>query len=195
MGQEQSAAAATAQAPKPGTLMARKEHAANKSGNSPEAKIKPRSNIVVIPVDDSKESEHAFNWYVRNSHREGNVLRLIHIHDTSMKTSKLLPDLKAVEINRDDYEIKRDHSANVISKFNRKLEDSQIVGSVSVEMGNPGLKIIDYANKHRASHIVMGRHGYGFIRRLVFGSVSQFVVDNSGIPVTVIPKETRSFLF
>ena len=36
----------------------------------------------------------------------------------------------------------------------------------------------------------MGSRGMGLLRRSILGSVSQYVIDHSRVPVTVIPKDS-----
>jgi len=47
--------------------------------------------------------------------------------------------------------------------------------------------IVSSANDLKASMIVMGTRGMGLQDRLMFGSVSNYVVHNTRIPVTVVP--------
>lgn len=55
------------------------------------------------------------------------------------------------------------------------------------DTGKPGEVIIDYSKKENATCIVMGSRGLGKIRRTLIGSVSDYVVRHSLIPVVVIP--------
>jgi len=51
--------------------------------------------------------------------------------------------------------------------------------------GDPGRTILDVASEQKAGLIVLGTHGRSGLRRLVFGSVAEFVVKNSELPVLV----------
>lgn len=53
----------------------------------------------------------------------------------------------------------------------------------------PDHTIIKVANEEKADLIVIGARGIGTLRRTVLGSVSDFVVHHSPIPVTVVPPE------
>lgn len=55
------------------------------------------------------------------------------------------------------------------------------------EGGNPGEAIIDVAKKYDAGAIVMGTRGMGMIRRTFLGSVSDYVIHHTKIPVVVCP--------
>jgi nucleotide-binding universal stress UspA family protein len=49
-----------------------------------------------------------------------------------------------------------------------------------------GTTIIDYAIQNEVDLIAIATHGEGGLKRLVFGSVADFVLRNSGIPMLVI---------
>ena len=52
--------------------------------------------------------------------------------------------------------------------------------------------IVDTADEHHASLIVMSSHGRGGLGRLVFGSVADAVLHRSHVPVLLIRLEERS---
>ena len=54
-------------------------------------------------------------------------------------------------------------------------------------MKNPGEGIITTAEKERADLIVMGTRGLSTLRRTVLGSVSDYVLHHTKIPVAVVP--------
>ena len=54
------------------------------------------------------------------------------------------------------------------------------------KVGRPEVRIISVAEEIGAGFIMMGRHGYGRIRRALMGSVSDYVVKHAHCPVTII---------
>lgn len=52
--------------------------------------------------------------------------------------------------------------------------------------GEPADSIIKYAQEQGIEHIIMGSRGMGALRGMVLGSVSQKVLLNTGIPLTII---------
>lgn len=58
-------------------------------------------------------------------------------------------------------------------------------GSVKASYGKPGEVIITVANEVHASNIIVGSRGHGKMRRTFLGSVSDYVVHHSEVPVTV----------
>jgi nucleotide-binding universal stress UspA family protein len=57
-------------------------------------------------------------------------------------------------------------------------------------VGNPGEEICEYARKTDVDSIIMGRRGRGEVRELLLGSVSQYVVHHTDLPVTLVSPST-----
>lgn len=56
------------------------------------------------------------------------------------------------------------------------------------EGGNAGQYVIDNAKDKSVDLVVMGSRGLGTVRRTFLGSVSDYVVHHSKIPVLICPK-------
>ena len=56
-----------------------------------------------------------------------------------------------------------------------------------VRHGDPARQICRLASERDARLIVVGSHGWGALRRLVFGSVSTGVLHHAKQPVLVVP--------
>ncbi len=65
--------------------------------------------------------------------------------------------------------------------------------SMLTASGDPGKTILNVANETNADLIVLSTHGRSGLRRLVFGSVADFVLKNSELPVLLrkpqVPKK------
>jgi nucleotide-binding universal stress UspA family protein len=55
-----------------------------------------------------------------------------------------------------------------------------------VIIGNPGESIVDYANKNKVDLIAIATHGRSGIKRMIFGSVTEYVIKNSRLPILLI---------
>jgi nucleotide-binding universal stress UspA family protein len=53
-------------------------------------------------------------------------------------------------------------------------------------VGHPGVVISDWAQAHGVDLVIMGSHGRTALKNLVFGSVAQFVLATSQVPVLVL---------
>lgn len=65
----------------------------------------------------------------------------------------------------------------------------QLKKKTLLESGKPGEAICAAAKKENASMIVMGSRGLNAIRRTFVGSVSDYVLHHTHVPVTVVPPE------
>uniref|UniRef100_K1QQ19 Stress response protein nhaX n=1 Tax=Magallana gigas TaxID=29159 RepID=K1QQ19_MAGGI len=72
------------------------------------------------------------------------------------------------------------------------LIENQLEGEVIRLEGIPGVAIISKAREVNASMIVIGSRGFGRIRRTLMGSVSNFVVHHSPVPVALCKYEKRA---
>lgn len=61
----------------------------------------------------------------------------------------------------------------------------KVIGEVIRLEGKPEVAIISKAEEISASLIVMGSRGLGTIRRTILGSVSEFILHHSHIPVMI----------
>ena len=57
-----------------------------------------------------------------------------------------------------------------------------------VWQGDPAESILEAADAEGAETIVLGSHARGRIGRILYGSVSQRVVREAGVPVVVVPR-------
>jgi nucleotide-binding universal stress UspA family protein len=53
-------------------------------------------------------------------------------------------------------------------------------------LGKPSLEIVRVAEEERVSLIAMGTHGHGFVRGVLFGSVTHDVVCRASVPILVL---------
>ena len=68
----------------------------------------------------------------------------------------------------------------------RRQLDPASVGT-HIVVGQPDTEVVRFAQEHAADLIVMGTHGYGAVKRLLLGSVTDRVVRQAHCPVLVVP--------
>jgi nucleotide-binding universal stress UspA family protein len=52
--------------------------------------------------------------------------------------------------------------------------------------GNPGEEIVNYANKNKIDLIAIATHGRSGLKRMLFGSVTEYVIKHSKLPILLI---------
>ncbi|XP_053375227.1 uncharacterized protein LOC128545874 isoform X3 [Mercenaria mercenaria] len=80
---------------------------------------------VVIAIDDSFHSEFAFDFYVKNVHREGDRIVLVHVPEYSnvLSTSSLLTDPNIVSDLLKDNE---ERVSDLVEKYSMKMKECNV---------------------------------------------------------------------
>ncbi|XP_062591009.1 stress response protein NhaX-like [Saccostrea cucullata] len=147
---------------------------------------------VLIAMDGSEDAAMALKYYVENIHRPGYYVILAHcaeymnVNFGMVSLSQADPTIVERTVNEEE---KRIHA--LIEQLNKILESHNLSGEVVRIQGegNPGHDIIHKAKEKKADMIVTGSRGMGKLRRTFMGSVSDFLVHHSHIPVLVCKHE------
>ncbi|KAK2174063.1 hypothetical protein NP493_831g01023 [Ridgeia piscesae] len=149
---------------------------------------KPEDNVVIIPVDGSRQADMAFAWYVTHVHRPENKVHIVHGHEVEYPTGEFYPDY-AIPPEEWAEKVRKaeEDGMNLIKRYESKLKELQLDGEIHSQVGPPGHVIVSSADELKASMIVMGTRGLGLVRRTILGSISDYVIHHSKVPVTVVP--------
>jgi len=148
---------------------------------------------MVIGADDSEESTYALEWaldhffapYAPNFHFD---LFIVHAKPSPVSvigfagpsSGQALPyleaDLKAI-------------AARVVEQA-KEMCISKSVHGVTLEVveGDARNVLCDAVEKHHASLLVVGNHGYGAIKRALLGSVSDYCAHHAHCNVMIVKK-------
>jgi len=77
-------------------------------------------------------------------------------------------------------------AATMQAKINNEVKHGDIPYKLVVLEGDPAEGIINYARQEDCSQIVIGSRGWGKLKRMLLGSVSMKVVQESHCTVTVV---------
>merc|ERR1712168_1349693 len=80
-------------------------------------------------------------------------------------------------------------SQTIITHFDMDCEQNKMDRKVLLGSGKPGEAIVTAANENHADLIVMVSRGRNAVRRTSTGSVSDYVIHHSSVPVLVVPPE------
>ena len=140
-----------------------------------------------IAIDGSKQSEHAFNWYAENYHRNEDIALLIHVQETPNRSIETFVEGKA---NRYESVYKRlSTSEKVLEKFKAKcvLRNIKFKPYLAPQQSTIGHTICQIAENHNASVIVTGQRGIGKISRTLLGTTSDYIMHHAQVPVLIVP--------
>ncbi|KAK6184622.1 hypothetical protein SNE40_007059 [Patella caerulea] len=142
---------------------------------------------VLVAMDGSSHATFAFEWFVKNIKKDGDVVFLAYCpqFDSLTRSSSALmtgsPEYMSNMLDEEENGAKR-----LIQSFEEILKTKSVNGKVLRLSGsNPGHAIINAAEEHHVQLIVTGCRGVGKIRRTLLGSVSQYITHHSHVPVLV----------
>lgn len=142
------------------------------------------SRTVVIAIDDSNHSGYAFDFYVDNVYKQGDRIVLVHVpeYGSLITTPSLLTDPNIVYDLLKESEMK---TQELVQKYSAKMKERQLSGHVKQQCGKPGEAIIEATKEEGAAMLILGSRGMGLVRRTFLGSVSDYCIHHSHIPVIV----------
>ena len=137
---------------------------------------KPKG-CVVVPIDFSDSGAPA----VREALQMASSPDAVHV-------LHVIPDLDPVSPgtlfgNVDEAQL-IEKASGFLQKF---LQTHELQGvRTKIVMGDPGTKIVKYANDHSADLIVVPSHGYHGLKHLLLGSVAERIIRHAHCPVYVL---------
>jgi nucleotide-binding universal stress UspA family protein len=136
---------------------------------------------ILVAVDGSQPSLKAARMAADIALRFGAKLTLVHV------VPKLLlpPDVYGLTIA----EVEKEHRAyaeNLLAKTIQLLAEPGVEISTTVLYGSPAESIAEEAAATDVGMIVVGSRGYGAVKRMFIGSVSDRLVHISPKPVLVV---------
>ncbi|KAK2186265.1 hypothetical protein NP493_207g01087 [Ridgeia piscesae] len=153
-----------------------------------------RTNVVLLSVDDSKQCDHAVSYYVQSIHRAGNKVVISHCVElpdrAHPRDAVMSPATLSSLWNEEEAK-----SKTLIDKISTFLTANNVPSSdiiTRIERGlKPGHVIVEVIDDVNADLVIMGSRGLGTLRRTILGSVSDYVLHHSKVPVLVVHMPTK----
>ena len=152
------------------------------------------SMTLLVPLDGSELAEsvlpHVEVIAKQRSTEPVNVV-LLRISEPPVIPTYYGTDISGVSIDWGNYTqqetVRRKNSAEeYLAEVEKKLKESKINVTAQVIQGKAKDEIVDYANKHPYSLIIMASHGRSGLSRLVFGSVAANLLHGVSNPIFLI---------
>ncbi|KAJ3355936.1 hypothetical protein HDU83_002221 [Entophlyctis luteolus] len=135
------------------------------------------TRVVAIAVDGSKYSEYAFNWAVANIIRP-KTDQIILLNCRPLVTVRGSGKIDETNTNE---------SAELLRSFSNKIPASKYNVRAIALCGDPRSEIPVKVEELNADMLVVGSRGLGGVKKVLMGSVSDYLVRHLKIPV-VIPR-------
>ncbi|MCX8058316.1 MAG: universal stress protein [Spirochaetes bacterium] len=146
---------------------------------------------VLIPIDFSHNSKNLVEYAKEFKDKFNSEIFFLHVLDkrtiSQVPIDYMYPELN---INLIDEKIFSDslykNAEFLIKKFKDDFDLNNNSYKFFIEWGIPYSKIIEFAEENMADLIIIGSHGTSGLKHLLLGSVVDYVVHHSKIPVLVV---------
>ena len=139
----------------------------------------PRISRILVAIDFSPFASNALQWARSLADALGAKLILLHVIDSvaavGLETGGVTADFAPLYVLREQAE-KR------MGELKALIPDAQTV----VREASPRPAIVDAAVELNCQMIVMGTHGRSGLEHLLMGSVAEYVVRHSKVPVLTV---------
>jgi nucleotide-binding universal stress UspA family protein len=139
----------------------------------------PRISKILVAIDFSPHASNALEWARSLSGALGAKLILLHVIDAvaagSLETGGVTADFAPLYVLRE-------HADKRMGELKALIPNAETV----VREASPRPAIVDAALELKCQMIVMGTHGHSGLEHLLLGSVAEYVVRHSKIPVLTV---------
>jgi len=130
---------------------------------------------VLVCLDGSSFSEQVLQYASEEATASSKKLVLLQV--ANIATTLPEPERVAAE---------KAKAKTYLNKKAKSLKEMGIDTECVVIFGDPGRAIVDYAENSDIDLIAIATHGRGGITRMIFGSVAEYVIRNSKLPILLI---------
>jgi nucleotide-binding universal stress UspA family protein len=137
---------------------------------------------ILLAVDDSPASEAAARSTALRPWPPGSTSLVLSVVEIPFP---LAPEVAAMTIDFEDFRRARRCEAEGLVDRIARLIGSSLSVETAVREGDPRTAIVDEAAEWEADLIVLGSHGRTGLKRLILGSVAEYVVRHAPCSVEV----------
>jgi nucleotide-binding universal stress UspA family protein len=146
---------------------------------------------ILVCLDGSKLAEQVLPYVSQTASRFGSKVELFQAMKVPTVSVPGEPELVPVE--HDEIRSEEAEAADYLEHVASSLREKGLEVECVIVHGNPAEAIVAYAQNHEVDLIAIATHGRSGLGRLVFGSVADSVLRQSGLPILLIkPEETET---
>jgi nucleotide-binding universal stress UspA family protein len=143
---------------------------------------------VLIPLDGSALAESALDPAIKVAAAFGARVTLLHVQTEQAQTvADIMRDASGQDVRQLTPQLNAaEHPQSYLTDVVRRHRHAPVALAQVVVEGVPGPRILDYATKHDIDCIAMATHGYSGLKRWIFGSTTQKVIDHSPCNMLIV---------
>jgi nucleotide-binding universal stress UspA family protein len=139
---------------------------------------------VLAPIDFSDISDRVIEEAITVARAIGARLVLLNIvQPPAVLTSEYAETDMATEFCT---RAERDSASRLVD-LQKRLRDAGVTAHAVHQVGPPGQRIVEQAQRLDADYIVIGSHGHGAFYDLLVGSTTTRILRSAGCPIVVVP--------
>jgi nucleotide-binding universal stress UspA family protein len=140
---------------------------------------------ILVCLDGSKLAEQVLPYAIEQALHFKSQLVLLSVIVPANSTSTVWEPAPK-ELVEKEAEAEKAAEAYLKNIVNRLSEEKRLRAEYLTLEGLVAETIVEYAQNNKVDLIAIATHGLGGLRRLAFGSVADFVLRNSNVPLLVI---------
>jgi len=136
---------------------------------------------ILVAIDGSEPANRAFEEAIGEARVWKAEIHVVYVVESGLFSS--LPMDNTLEII---YSVLQKEGEDILAAARKKGEAADVTVTTHLRQGHAGSQIVALAEELGADQIVLGSYGKSGVDRLLLGSVTDYVVQNSPITTTVV---------
>ena len=145
---------------------------------------------IMVCLDGSKLSEQILPYAVEQARRFHSQVILFHVVAEPGMVSPGIPGSPGLPVETsgslEKMQQERNEATAYLENAAQSLRGKKLAAETVILQGAAGDAIVSYANENNIGLIAIATHGRSGLGRAVFGSVADYVLRKSGLPILVI---------
>jgi nucleotide-binding universal stress UspA family protein len=141
---------------------------------------------ILVCLDGSKLAEQILPYAAEQAARFGSSLVLFQVVSLASVPTPTGIESVPIAVPNDQLADAEAAARDYLNGLALPLRDKVMKVQCVTMVGHPAESIVSYAEENKFDLVSIATHGRGGLRRLVFGSVADYVIRKSGLPILLI---------